>query len=99
MYADIGHAATRLHGRVGSIVKRGAWSVSPIFGRCMCGHTTIYGICHTCGGARVCAWCNRIKLPDGRYGPVDYAPSKKDSHGICKDCLKKQTEGIAEIRL
>lgn len=80
------------------ITKHGAWAQSnPVFGRChWCGHMTLRGICQTCGSHVECAWCGRIKLPDGTFTVVHCDEDEPNvSHGICPEC---KARAIASVK-
>lgn len=38
----------------------------------------------------VCAWCNRVKNPDGSYSPGSVGVDAVVSHGMCPDCEREQ---------
>lgn len=69
---------------------RGAWAhVNGLFGRCKrCGALAIRGICQACGHAVQCAWCKRVRMPDGSMQHVMYADSGETSHTICNECTE-----------
>ena len=62
---------------------------SNVWARCkQCGGLSKHGICLSCGFGTVCAWCGRVKQPDG----VTWAKMPRAnvagymSHGICQMC-------------
>jgi hypothetical protein len=45
----------------------------------------------------VCAWCQRVRTGQGRWERVDPADPRQASasHGICPDCLERETRVAA----
>ena len=45
----------------------------------------------------VCAWCQRVKNGQGRWERVDAREIRPldASHGICPDCLERETRAVA----
>lgn len=74
--------------RQGTIIRNAGWSQSNAdFGRChFCGGTSLRGICQSCGSVVECAWCGRVKLPDGSYAHIGRSVGDHTSHGICPAC-------------
>lgn len=38
----------------------------------------------------VCAWCERVRTPAGRFEPMEGPAPDAATHGICQDCLAAQ---------
>ena len=53
-----------------------------------CPWPEVRGLTKALGSAMVCGWCNKV-LQAG-VAPI--------SHGICKDCLSRQYDELAEIK-
>ena len=48
----------------------------------------------------VCAWCERVRTPAGRWEEPSGAPiTAPATHGICPDCLVAQTREAAASAL
>jgi len=47
----------------------------------------------------MCAWCRRVRDPEGVWSPREDArlpsPSHTFTHGICPDCFRRETEAAS----
>ena len=55
----------------------------------LCGGVTLHGVCMACHGGVVCAWCGKVRQPDGEHWMAVDHVRNKSTHTICPACSKR----------